>query len=72
MCAYNKSFGTNVLKWHVEVEHGELLEAYIANIARHEKISNSQVSSEGEDQPTKNRWKVALGQISLFFGNPPS
>jgi hypothetical protein len=56
----------------VEVEHGELLEAYIANIVCHERISNSQASNEREVQPTKNCPKVALGQISSFFGNPPS
>ncbi len=56
----------------MEIEHGELLEAYIANIACNEGISNSQVSSEGEVQPTKNCPKVALGQISLLFGKPLS
>jgi hypothetical protein len=45
----------------VKVEHGELLEAYIVNIAHHEGISKSQVGSEGKVQPKKNRPKVALG-----------
>jgi hypothetical protein len=45
----------------MEVEHGELLEAYIVNIAHHEGILKSQVGSEGEVQPTKNHPKVALG-----------
>jgi len=51
----------------VKVEHGELLEAYIANIAHHEGISKSQVGNEREVQPTKNRPKVALGQNSLVI-----
>jgi hypothetical protein len=45
----------------VQVEHGELLEAYVANIAHHEGISKSQVGSEGKVQPKKIRPKVALG-----------
>jgi hypothetical protein len=54
----------------VEAEHQELLKAYIVDIARHEGISNPQVTNAKEVQATKKRPKVAPCQISSFFGNP--
>jgi hypothetical protein len=54
----------------VEVEHQKLLKAYTVDIAHHEGILDPQVTSAREVRPIKKRPKVALSQISSFFGNP--
>jgi hypothetical protein len=33
ICAYNKSFGIAILKWHVEAKHWGILQANIVDIA---------------------------------------
>ncbi len=68
--AYNKSYGTSFMKYHVEVLNLKLLLTYVIKHFAHDRITGSQErSDEGGRlmQPTKKCTKVAVRTISSFL-----
>lgn len=67
---YNKGYGTNSIKWHVDFEHRNPA-TYIQRLA---SISISRSQSKGDREGVailhvEKHSKVALCVISTFFGN---
>jgi hypothetical protein len=60
--AYNKSFGTSSMKWHIEFEHVKLLTTYVAKVFAIENVGGSQsMTNEGGRscmEPTKKCPKI--------------